>query len=90
MHPLWSCSGPIHDANGGIFDQTASMSENVSSHVTITPLENGPLEVVGHVHIEAPDGTTLRDSDKCYLCRCGHSGNKPFCDGSHKREGWSE
>lgn len=60
------------------------------SDVTITPLQDGPYEVSGEVSIVAPDGTVLRDTAKAYLCRCGHSANKPFCDGSHKREGWTQ
>lgn len=63
------------------------MSENP---VTITPLKDGPYEVSGAVSVVAPDGTVLRDTEKAYLCRCGHSANKPFCDGSHKRVGWTE
>ncbi len=58
------------------------------SDVTITPLPNGPLEVSGEVRVVAADGTVLKETAKCYLCRCGHSANKPFCDGSHKREGF--
>lgn len=60
------------------------------SDVRITPLTDGPLEVEGDVQIVAPDGTVIREASKAYLCRCGHSRNKPFCDGSHKREGWTE
>ena len=60
------------------------------SDVTITPLQNGPYEVSGEVSIVAPDGTVLRETAKAYLCRCGHSANKPFCDGSHKRSGWTQ
>ena len=60
------------------------------SDVTITPLQDGPYEVSGEVSIVAPDGTGLRDTSKAYLCRCGQSANKPFCDGTHKRVGWSE
>ena len=31
------------------------------------------------------DGTVLSSDDRTFLCRCGSSGNKPFCDGSHKQ-----
>jgi len=58
--------------------------------VTIVPLFNGPYEVTGEVSVVAPDGTILRETAKAYLCRCGHSANKPFCDGSHKRQGWTQ
>lgn len=68
--------------------KTAPMSESPET-VTVTPLVDGPLEVTGRVHVVAPDGTEIRDTAKCYLCRCGQSENKPFCDGSHKRVGWS-
>jgi len=48
-------------------------------------IEGGPLKVTGNI--------LLRDSKKhitdypreIYLCRCGRSCGKPFCDGSHKR-----
>ncbi|MEZ5131193.1 MAG: CDGSH iron-sulfur domain-containing protein [Mycobacterium sp.] len=59
------------------------------SDVTITPLTDGPLEVSGEVEILAADGTPLKRGSKSYLCRCGHSANKPFCDGAHKREGFT-
>ena len=60
------------------------------SNVTITPTENGPDEVTGEVTIAAPDGTILRETAKSYLCRCGHSANKPFCDGTHRRIDWKQ
>lgn len=59
------------------------------SKVSITPLTDGPLEVVGEVAIIAADGTLVKEASKSYLCRCGHSAKKPFCDGSHKREGFT-
>lgn len=58
--------------------------------VTITPTANGPYEVVGEVRIQTPDGTIIRETSKAFLCRCGHSKSKPFCDGTHRREGWLE
>jgi CDGSH-type Zn-finger protein len=40
---------------------------------------SGPYEVSGTVSI---DGDALECP--AWLCRCGQSGNKPYCDGSHK------
>ena len=57
--------------------------------VTIKTLPDGPLEVSGEVEILASDGTVLKEASKSFLCRCGHSANKPFCDGAHKREGFT-
>jgi uncharacterized Fe-S cluster protein YjdI/CDGSH-type Zn-finger protein len=54
--------------------------------VTVTPTPNGPLEVLGQITVMRADGTVLRETKRSYLCRCGHSANKPFCDGSHSRE----
>lgn len=50
-------------------------------------LANGPLRLAGSVTISAPDGIMLT-TDKCALCRCGHSHNKPFCDGTHREIGF--
>jgi len=60
-----------------------------AAKVTITSLTDGPLEVAGEVEILAADGTLVKETSKCYLCRCGYSAKKPFCDGSHKREGFT-
>lgn len=56
--------------------------------VVITPLENGPYQVAGGAVIKAPDGTVIKEAETVYLCRCGFSADKPFCDGSHKRHDW--
>lgn len=59
------------------------------SSVTIKTLTDGPLEVSGAVEILASYGTLIKASEKSYLCRCGFSEKKPFCDGAHKREGFT-
>jgi len=49
----------------------------------IKVLRNGPYEVRGCLLNSAgPMGLSL--DEPYYLCRCGASGKKPFCDGSHK------
>ncbi|MEL7562354.1 CDGSH iron-sulfur domain-containing protein [Dehalogenimonas sp. 4OHTPN] len=44
---------------------------------------SGPIWVRGGVAIEAADGTVYEIRNRVTLCRCGHSNNKPFCDGRH-------
>jgi CDGSH-type Zn-finger protein len=51
----------------------------------VTLRTHGPLEITGPFAIASADRKTLLAGTKTKLCRCGHSGAKPFCDGSHKR-----
>jgi CDGSH-type Zn-finger protein len=49
---------------------------------------NGPLLCTGDIEVYAADGHLLQKSADLVLCRCGHSANKPFCDGSHRDAGF--
>jgi CDGSH-type Zn-finger protein/uncharacterized Fe-S cluster protein YjdI len=56
--------------------------------LAITPTRNGPLRVHGNLEICAGTGRTVARITDANLCRCGHSRNKPFCDGSHAASGF--
>lgn len=58
----------------------------------INVLNNGPLRVEGEFEILDPTGAAfgLAGRTAVSLCRCGHSANKPFCDGSHNRVGFTD
>lgn len=55
----------------------------------ITPAPNGPLRLRGRFELVSADGTTHFHGERALLCRCGGSANKPFCDGSHTRNGFN-
>jgi CDGSH-type Zn-finger protein len=61
------------------------------SATKITCLHNGPIRIEGEFEIFDPAGGTfgLAGRTVISLCRCGHSENKPFCDGSHARMGFT-
>jgi CDGSH-type Zn-finger protein len=50
----------------------------------IQPGVDGPLRLEGEIEVYAADGTLIGKFAEVWLCRCGRSRNKPFCDGSHK------
>jgi CDGSH-type Zn-finger protein/uncharacterized Fe-S cluster protein YjdI len=56
--------------------------------VNIVPTPNGPLHVVGKLEIVSGTGRTCNKVGETYLCRCGQSKNKPYCDGSHRAAGF--
>src|SRR3954454_3064854 len=61
-----------------------------ASGATITPYRDGPLIVRGDFRLLDQDGAEIDPGrETIALCRCGKSGIKPFCDGSHKRSGFS-
>lgn len=76
---------PVSDAghdDGGAAD--------AGEPATITPYRDGPLIVRGDFRLVDQDGAEIDPGRKTIaLCRCGKSGIKPFCDGTHKRAGFS-
>ena len=60
------------------------------SDLKITVSESGSYKVEGDVPLYDHEGNRLetREGKPFFLCRCGHSANKPFCDGAHKKIGF--
>ncbi|HEY3293407.1 MAG TPA: CDGSH iron-sulfur domain-containing protein [Candidatus Nanopelagicaceae bacterium] len=56
--------------------------------VTIQVRPNGSLRVTGTVDFVDAEGKLIRTDTNFSLCRCGHSQDKPFCDGSHRAAGF--
>jgi CDGSH-type Zn-finger protein len=58
--------------------------------VTIRALKNGPYEVAGGAKLFDHQGKEYQEDQlpPMYLCRCGQSKNKPFCDGTHGNIGF--
>lgn len=56
--------------------------------VAVGPIPNGPLKIQGPLEIVSGTGRTIDRVKECWLCRCGASSSKPFCDGTHKRLGF--
>jgi CDGSH-type Zn-finger protein/uncharacterized Fe-S cluster protein YjdI len=56
-------------------------------HLTVLP--GGPMQVDGPLVVKDAFGEVAATTMQCWLCRCGTSKNKPFCDGSHKEAGFS-
>jgi CDGSH-type Zn-finger protein/uncharacterized Fe-S cluster protein YjdI len=56
--------------------------------LAIDPQLDGPLQVRGNVEIISGTGRVVARLTSATLCRCGGSSTKPFCDGSHARNGF--
>jgi len=60
-----------------------------AGRLKVTPLPNGPLLVEGNVELCTGTGRTIDRAQKAALCRCGGSANKPYCDGTHTKIGFT-
>ena len=56
--------------------------------LNVRPQTNGPLVVEGPLEIISGTGRVVARVTRARLCRCGGSGNKPFCDGTHAKIGF--
>ena len=61
------------------------MTENIAS---IQPSKNGPYLVKRLKDLKNSRGESFEEKPMVALCRCGHSSNKPFCDGTHTKVGF--
>ncbi len=64
--------------------KVADSSETVMENTKVEVIQGGPLMVYGSLTVTHADGSEEQKSRATAFCRCGQTGNKPFCDGSHK------
>jgi CDGSH-type Zn-finger protein len=55
------------------------------SQTTVEVIDFGPLKISGNFIIKDLKRDTEESPGEIWLCRCGKSENKPYCDGSHKK-----
>lgn len=67
-----------HNSDVGLQEET------VKTQIEILP--NGPILVYGTIEVKDKAGNKTLKNNTTAFCRCGHSGNKPFCDGSHVKK----
>jgi CDGSH-type Zn-finger protein len=74
--------------DAGVLPATAEPNDLASSRrLMIAPTPNGPLKCAGQLTVSGAEAR-IRECRDIYLCRCGGSATKPFCDGTHKKIGF--
>ena len=56
---------------------------------SVQPMPDGPYFLRGEMVIATADGHQVGEGMRIALCRCGQSKNRPFCDGTHKKVGFT-
>lgn len=86
------CDGSHHEVNftasGEPPTGKADMLPVRDGPLEVTPLTDGPLQVRGNMEIISGTGRVVARLETARLCRCGGSSTKPFCDGTHTRNGF--
>ena len=78
--------GTAGAAEPGSEENAASSGEH--GELSIKLRANGPLRLEGDFELISADRQTVYRGTETALCRCGGSANKPFCDGSHRHNGF--
>jgi CDGSH-type Zn-finger protein/uncharacterized Fe-S cluster protein YjdI len=64
--------------------------EEPAAENRVTVSSNGPLFISGDLQLEGAPQDMPGIKFRVALCRCGESANKPFCDNSHQKAGFSD
>ncbi len=87
------CDGSHHEVHFAASGEpdTVSLDPLVlrNGPLQVQPQKDGPLRVSGNLEICAGTGRVVQRVTETYLCRCGQSQHKPFCDGSHRAAGFA-
>ena len=73
-----------------IINDEIKETESVEPSTRIQIMQNGPAIISGDFIINDINGNKLAKANTIAICRCGHSSNMPFCDGSHNKTGFTE
>ena len=66
-------------------DKEKQEGEIIEAESIVEVSANGPLLIYGNITVKDAQGKTKKHNRVTALCRCGASGNKPYCDGTHKK-----
>lgn len=67
-------------------DRGKSVATTKETEINVMP--DGPLVVGGSIKVIDSEGNSISKTNKTAFCRCGGSGNKPYCDGTHAKIGF--
>jgi len=85
------CDGSHEGAgfrDGGAVGDRGRGLQSTGGPVVVRSIKDGPVQVEGKLTIHAGSGRVAWQGENVFLCRCGASKNKPFCDGSHAAAGF--
>jgi CDGSH-type Zn-finger protein/uncharacterized Fe-S cluster protein YjdI len=85
-----NCHKDISFETDGLVDESHRELKDFTGDgaLKITPEKNGPYWVQGDFEIVDANGEVVYRGSENWLCRCGGSSNKPFCDDTHKKNGF--
>lgn len=70
-------------------DRSTEVQQERDANITeVRIMQGGPLIIKGEFKIIGSDGLVMRKMKMTSFCRCGKSGNMPFCDGTHRKHGF--
>ena len=75
---------------GGVASEPSAERSGVTAagDLTIVAFPDGPLKITGPALLRAASGRVAANGERLFLCRCGNSKNRPYCDGAHKALGF--
>ena len=86
--PAKKSEKPGVKADEGVMDEERSGAETEPTEIRI--MKNGPYVVEGDFTMFDSNGNELKKMAITSFCRCGQSDSMPFCDGAHRKIGFSD